>query len=135
MRSISGYMDKFLSMKNLVKLGALFAVFTCLFLVIVFLPQLDRVSTSNQSAMPLSVSTISDNGAGVAIASLGKANVSKYVTQNKRPATNGVVASLSLCIIIRSHQRLFKLGNFASHFKAFQRACLVLDLPPPYTIL
>jgi len=132
MRSIMGYKGKFISMKNRVKWQVLFAVFTSLFLVIVFVPQLGRASTSGQPAMPLSISPISDNDAGFAITSLGKANANKYTTHGKRVATNGVVASLSPCSVIRSHHRFFsRVGNFVSHFRAFRKACLILDLPPP----
>lgn len=121
-------------MKNRVKWQALFTVFTSLFLVIVLVPQLGRASASQQPAIPLSISTISDNNAGLTIASLGKANANKYASHGKRITTNGAVASLSLCSVIQSHHQFpSRIGNFVSNLRAFRKACLILDLPPPYT--
>ena len=119
-------------MKNRVKWQVLLTVFTSLSLVIVFVPQLGRASTSGQDAIPLSISTISHNYA--VLVSLSKANANKYDTHGKRVATKGVVASLSPCSVIRSYHRFFsRVGNFVSHFRAFRQAYLVLDLPPPHT--
>jgi len=121
-------------MKNCVKWRVPFIASISLLLAAVCLPQIGIASTSDQPAMPLSISIISNNNAEFTITTLGRENTNRYAVQGKRMATGVMVASPNLCSIIGSHHRFFsQVDKFISHFKAFQKACLTLDLPPPYT--
>lgn len=121
-------------MKNRVKWRVLFIASTILLMVGVCLPQMGIAGMSDQPAMSLSISNVPNNNAEFTITTLVRENASRYAIQGKRMATGGMVASPSLCTIIGSHHHFpGQVVNFVSHLKAFQKACLTMDLPPPYT--